>query len=206
MANATSATDLLAALIAAPWMSDLVKVGIPSFITAVSIVVTARTTRAGQQKDLAIEALRQQADDDRVSKSNRSELVKDIAQRVVAFENAIGEHAGLYRMGYQPRTDNGALLVRHGEALQNLEKAVQQCIAARALVHLLADDELVGQLELYLTALFAYQVAARPEKDTTVSQFNDLHNAITARRAPLMRSLGKVYPGMRQNSNAHETP
>ncbi|NTY39892.1 hypothetical protein [Burkholderia diffusa] len=195
MADTKSVTDLLTAVVTAPWVADFVKVGIPSAIAGLSIVVTARTTRAGQQKDLAIESLRQQADDRRVSRSNRAELVKDIAARVVAVENAIGEHSGVYRMGYSPENDNAALQLRHSEAFHNLEKALQQCIGARALVHLLADDEIVAQLELYLTALFSYQSAARPEKNTDVFALNELHGVITNRRGPLMRGLGKIYPG-----------
>ncbi|OXI42151.1 hypothetical protein [Burkholderia aenigmatica] len=197
MAEATSATDLLAALIAAPWVADLVKIGIPSIITLVSIVVTARTTTAGQQKDLAIEALRQQADESRVVRDHRSALVKDVAARVVAVESAIGEHSGVYRAGYEPGDENPALQLRHSEALQNLEKAVQQCMGVQALVHLLADDELADQIESYLEALHQYQVAANPEDEQgePVDELYKLHETIVGHRVTLMRGLGKIYPG-----------
>lgn len=177
------------------WISDLIKIGIPSAVAVATLVANYLQTRKGHEKDLIIENLRHNSDARKTMAEKRSALVMEIATKITATENAFAQHSGIFRR--RDITDDSevtdAIMEEARTAFAEVNAAVDACIGASVLVGLLGDTKIEAQFELFLQSLFTFQKYANPDKTMDPFDLMDWSAKVKRQKSAVLSALSAIY-------------
>lgn len=176
------------------WISDLIKIGIPSLVALASGLYSYLLGRAGHKKDILIEKLRSDSDQWKIQSEKKSALVMDIVAKISAVENAMARHSGIFRTEKIHDESNVPLDVmsKLRAAYDDVGVAIDACIGARAQVELLGDPELSPQFAVFLESLFTFQTKARPDNFDPF-ELTEWFNRISPRKEAVLKKLSAIH-------------
>ncbi|GEM_PF-2881722 len=184
---------------AEPWINDLIKIGIPSLGTLLSIFVTYRIGIAGHKKDLDIEKLRAEINKSKASSEKRTDLAKDVMLKITAVETAHGKFSGVFRSENIKvnSTLTGEQKIKLNSTFQDLSRAIDECTGIKSSVLLLNEPQVSVNFTLYLEKLYTFQAGVKQDDDfsdqiTLGNQFL----AIEHSKERLVAILSNIYMGI----------
>lgn len=177
------------------WVSDLIKIGIPSLFAVASLVANCWQTRKGHEKDLTIEKLRHSAEAWKAMTEKRSALVMEIATKITAAENALAMHSGIFRKhGIADESQvSDEILDEARTVFAGVNATVDSCIGATVLVRLLGDAKTTAQFELFLQSLFSFQKYANPNQSMDRFELMEWSDKVKHQKNAVLGSLSAIY-------------
>ena len=179
--------------------SDVLKIGIPSLIAVISLIITYFISKRSNEKDIAITKLKIGSDSKKETKNQEVELIKSISGDLSKVYDKSSRYTSLLAAKLDMLKDGLPFPKKNEDKLSELYElytiSLHDNIAIEASILLLGDEDITDIFRKYNSLLSGTCTNYAPH-DTTANKYNELLNEVMKlgkQKDFLFRLLSKRY-------------